>query len=89
MKLRRDSAEARMFQGVMAQAPRMAQMYWARRRFRYFGKMVVRSTATEMLLAEMLMAMLAIRKARAQKKAAARPPRDVQSIRSEEANISE
>lgn len=63
-----------MFQGVIHQAPRMAQMNWPRRMLMYLGSRAERSFATEMEFADMLTPIEAIRKAVAQKNAAALPP---------------
>lgn len=46
----------------------------------YFGKRAVRSVATEIEFAEMLTPIGAIKNAKAQKKAPARPPREVQLL---------
>lgn len=74
MKLMRDSAETRMFHGVIAHAPRIAQMYCPRRMLIYLGRRAERSVATEMELAEMFTPIEAIKNAAAQKNAPALPP---------------
>jgi hypothetical protein len=90
MKSIREPAETRIFHGVIAQAPKIAQIYWPRRMLIYYyyvrftlrtcmdeltlGERAERSVATEMEFAEILTPIEAIRKAVAQKNAAALPP---------------
>jgi hypothetical protein len=73
MKSMREPALTRIFQGVIAQAPIIAHMNWPRRMLMYFGRRAERSVATEIEFADMLTPMEAIRKASAQKNAAALP----------------
>lgn len=74
MKSMSEPALTRIFQGVIAQAPITAQMNCPRLMLMYFGRRAERSVATEIELAEIFTPMEAMRKARAQKNAAALPP---------------
>ena len=71
MKLRKEPAEARIFQGTRAQ-DRTAQRSWPRRMLTKRGKSAVRSFAAESELAEMLTPRAARAKAKAAKKRQAR-----------------